>query len=317
MSHTPPPDQAIDNLPIWRSVCFAYASLLGNLRHLPAALAAPLLISVALGLFFFNQSLDAMHDPESGNQLLSFIAGLAAYVPFIIFCVAWYRLLLLGPEKATPAFLPAWRVRHWKVLGYTIALMLMFIAATAVLVAVVLIVMATLVGVDSGAAGPGGSAGGPMVLGIFAGMLVVIGVALRFSFIFPALSVDEDYGLVHAWRHSKGQGIRLFAACILTTLPLLPLGLLLNYILVVSTGASESIESGELQTIEEVLQNDAVRQYFLSMTILGNLLNYLWLALVVGLIAFAFRTCSGWVAELPGSGPSAGPPTGGTVDRLV
>ena len=307
MSHNPPPDQVISNLPVWRSVCFAYASLLGNLRHLPAALAAPLLLSLALGLFFLNHSLEAMQNPETGNQFLSFVVGLATYIPFIIFCVAWYRLLLLGPEKATPAFLPAWRVRHWKVLSYTIALMLMFIAATSILIAVTLILIAAFVGLNSGAAGPASTMGGPMVLAVFGGMLVIIWVALRFCFIFPALSVDEDYGLVHAWRHSKGQGVRLLAASILTTLPLLPLGLLLNQLLAISTGASDSLNPGEVQNLEEVLQSDDVRQYFLSITILGSLLNYLWLALMVGLIVFAFRTCSGWVAELPGSGPFKGP----------
>lgn len=321
MSQNSPPEQAVDNLPVWQSVRFAYASLFDNLRHLPAAMAVPLLLSMGLGLFFLERSLEAMQNPEAGDQFLSLVVGLAAYIPFIIFGIAWYRLLLLGPEKAAPALLPPWRVRHWKVLGYTIALMLMFIAAMAILVAVCLVLIAAVVGLDSGAVGAGNTMSGPMALGmvltILGGMLIILWVALRFSFIFPALSVDEDYGLAHAWRHSKGQGFRLLGASILTTLPVVAIGILLNKLLQISTGASDLMVPGEPQDLEEFLQSDSLQQYFLSMTIAGNLLNYFWLALMVGLIAYAFRTCSGWVAELPGSGPSSGPPTGGTIDRLV
>lgn len=311
MSQNAPPDQAIHNLPVWRSVTFAYASLFGNLRHLPAALAAPLLMSVALAVIFLNFSLETAQNPGAGGQFLSFVMSLLGNVPFIIFAVAWYRLLLLGPEKAAPSFLPSWRARHWKIFGYTLALILIFFAAVTILGAILMVLTASLVGFDAAALESGGPFVGVLVLVAIAGFVAVYWFFLRFSFIFPALSVDEDYGLGHAWRHSKGQGLRLLAASLLVQMSLLPLGMLF-LVLVMPSIAPDLMQAPGTEP-----QFEAAGQFFLALSIVANIINYLWIALMAGLLAFAFRTCTGWVPELPGSGQSGGPPPGSTIDRLV
>ena len=74
----------------------------------------PALISFAIEL------IDTM---LAGTDNLSVVLGLADIVPFTMFQVAAYRLLLLGPGAVTPGIKPAWGRRELRFLGVNLAIM--------------------------------------------------------------------------------------------------------------------------------------------------------------------------------------------------
>ena len=296
MSNSAPPPGPVQNLPVWQAVRFAYDSLLANLALLPAAALVPLLLTFAIGKAL--TALAAPGDPAALGLLPLMALGLLGYVPIILFAVAWYRLLLLGPAQAAPRFMPTWGRRHWRQLGYTLALILIFMIAGGVLMAIALIFIALAIGIDSQALGD-------ERVGIAAGLItalvvcVLVGaVLLRFSFVYPAAAVDEDYGFGEAWRHTKGQTLRLVTTVVLTSIPPFAVLALLGSVLGISAQISEAMEGDGSPPAD-------LGGSYLAYEILSSCLSYLWFALLIGLVAFAFRTCTGWVPTAPG-GPVPG-----------
>ena len=305
MTNSAPPPGPVQNLPVWQAVRFAYASLVGNLAHLPAAALLPFLLSFAIGKTL--TSLAVPGDPAGIGLLPLMALGLLGYVPIILFAVAWYRLLLLGPAQAPPRLLPTWGRRHWRQLGYTLALLLIFMIAGGVLMAIVLISIALIIGIESQALND-------QPVGIAAGLVTVLvvctlvgAVLLRFCFIYPAAAVDEDYGFGESWRHTKGQTLRLLTSVVLTSLPPFAVLALLGSVLGVSAQISEAMEGDGSPPAD-------LGSSYLTYEILSNCVSYLWIALLVGLVAFAFRTCTGWVPASP-SGPAPG--SAGTLDSAT
>jgi hypothetical protein len=129
-------------------------------------------------------------------------------------------------------------------------------------------------------------------------------VVARLSFVFPAAAVDENFGLRDSWRTTAGNAWRLIGAYLLAVLPMLAIAFVL--MLVGGTllgvggmmgGAGGGNGGGGPMGIGAVL--------FLA---LAAAVNYIFAAVFVSLLSLAFRTCTGWVPDLPG-GPPAPPPS--------
>ena len=103
---------------------------------------------------------------------------------------------------------------------------------------------------------------------------------------FPAASVDESYGFADSWRHTKDQGLRLMAAMFLTLLPatvgiLIVLQFVLTFASAVSGGTDPTMLGPLARLVDLVLR-------------------YILIALSLGVISTAFKTCTGWVPDVPG-----------------
>lgn len=300
MTYTAPPTQPVTNLPVWDTVAAAYRSVLqDNVQHLPRAAVGPLVLSLLIGLI--EPALSPATGGASGteaagpNVLLSIVLSILGTVPYVLFGVAWHRLVLLGPQVAAPNTVPRWERRHWAFFGYSLLVSAVFLG---------MILVAWLIGglfgggpLDLSGNVPAEPAPGPALMALT--LLLVVGftaltVMMRLSFVFPAVAVDERYSLGDAWRQTKGQGLRLLGAMILASLPFF-LGIqILGGILgdaVQSTQGANSAGGG---------------LDFALLLLVSIVVGYVWTAIGVSLLSIAFRTCSGWIPDT--SGPGGGPP---------
>jgi hypothetical protein len=285
-----PPEKAVQNLAVIASVVEAYRLVFSNLRVVPATICMPALI---YAVWYLVQKFSGMSEfvvgvensPEELSQLpvtQIFAIGIISFVvqafATSLLYVAWHRFVLLGPVEGQPKFIYAPERRHLRFLGNTLLVVLIVFAGVVILsvpMFLFLAVLGTLFQTSSG------------IVSVVAGLLIMViyvGLLTRFSFVFPAISVDEKYGLRNAWKQSRGQEIRLIAGFFLSFLPSLVISLIINWRIF-----------GQLLTGEEVQIVGASVWFSVAMYAIG-VLNGL---VVISFLSIAFKTCTGWVAEIP------------------
>ncbi len=265
-----PPPRAVQNLPIRKAAAETYRTLLGQPRELFRAALIPIVLTVLL--LFIEQSF-------AYSYFLAFIFTLVGLIPYTLFGVAWHRIVLLGPVGAPRSFAPTWQERHWRFLVYAMAISLIAVA----LVELMSVVMDVLRG--NAADSEVDQIFPSVALVLFITSYFALYVVLRLSFVLPAVSVDESYRLADSWRQTRGQGLRLFLAMLLTALPLWIVVTIVTIPLTlrISSPGSEPGTSDSLGA-------------FLALV----MANYLSIGLYVTLVSIAFRICSGWTPCAPG-----------------
>jgi len=270
-----PPPSAVQLVPIGETIRIAYASVFGQIGLVAKTAFLPFLISAVLVV----PTLTARD-----NLVLVLIVSLLRLVPYTLFGVTWHRLILLGTQAAPPVVFPGWQRRHWRFYGFALAI-------TALTTALVGVVSLASLGITGGGAGPEAAPGtAEVTLGALVAVLIALLLAiyftLRFSFVFPAVAVEESYGLGDAWRHTRGQGLRLMLVMFLALSPVVLLGWMLIGMLVAPlTGPAGA---GSIATSGGVIAYT-----------LGTALGYLSLALSLTVISSAFRICTGWIPAAP------------------
>lgn len=298
MSQTTPPPAAIEPLPISLTFYQAYGVVFSQLPAVFKAAALPFVLSIVIGLLTLTA-------PASGfwNVVLTILG----FVPYTIFGVAWHRLSLLGP-MAAPPLIPAWTRRHWRFLGYAVVVILTIYTVSLPFL---------LFGMGMAAPGPGGApmAGLPMAVTTLAAMVGLLYVMMRLSFVFPAVAVDESYGLGWSWAHTRGQGFRLIGAVLLTLFPMLMVVWMavaaLTVLVMPDPGAMPDPAGTTMEETMRFIFAENAPAFVLSQLVLSAL-NYILMALMVSVISIAFKTCTGWVPA--GSGPPPAPKNGGPSD---
>ncbi len=288
MSQTTPPTAALRKLAVLQTLSEAYGRVLANLPLLARAALAPFLLSLAL----VAASLGA----AESLPLTTLIVALG-FVPYTIFGIAWHRVTLLGPTAGAAPLVPAWRPRHWRFLGYLAAVTLIGYGVTVMVFSIAFSVVQP-------AVQPGAEVT-PRALSVVlvAGALILAYVMMRLSFVFPAVAVDEAYRLKHSWTHTKGQGLRLLGALILTAIPILTLVGVVSALFGDFPFADPAAPEAGMEAV--IAENPVA--IFVSPVVM-MVLNYLLMALMVSVISIAFRTCTGWVPALAGP-PDLSPPT--------
>ncbi len=285
MSDTTPPREALRKLPVIKTVREAYVRVFRNPR---------LLARASLMSFSLSMALIALGFSVPVTSSLGFLSAILGLLPYTFFGVAWHRLTLLGPVAGAPPLLPAWRQRHWRFLGYLLAVMLIGYGAIAMVFSLAFAVVQP--EIEAMSAGLG--------LMIFAGTAILAFIMARLSFVFPAVSVDESYRLRHAWTHTKGQGLRLIGATLLASAPMVALIWAVSGILGALLLADPTAVPGQ-----DGLPPEARAQAFVDANLgalmltqaIGAAINYVLMALMVSVISIAFRTCTGWVPAASGA----------------
>ena len=278
MSHATPPTAAIRKLPVGATVFEAYGRVSGNLQLLARAAAFPFSLSI------FLVALAALGRAQPVMAGLVAILGLA---PYTMFGVAWHRVTLLGPTAGRSPLVTPWERRQWRFLGYLVAVTLISYGV-AITIMSLAITFAPQSAEDK-------SIFVWIMLGVIA--LVMTYIMVRLSFVFPAVSVDEEYRLGHAWTHTKGQGLRLLAALLLTALPLVLIIWVASYVLdiLLFPAEPEAVSGGELPSTASV----SAAAFALSQLVIVAL-NYVFMALMLSTISISFRNCTGWVPASSG-----------------
>ncbi len=285
MSMGPPP-QAVQDLPIGDTVKAAYGSVLGGFPGLVRVALVPL----AMSFLLYGLQL-AMRDSNAVKILIE----LLLLVPYTLFAVSWHRTVLLGQATSAP-LVPVWQSRHWRFLGYTLIITAISYGFTMLYVPLLspLVADGSTVGLWQ-----------PLLLMFL--LLFGTYVILRLSFVFPAVAVDESYSFADSWRHTRNQGLRLMAAMFLTLLPAMAGVMIIGQFRLnvvppnMDPGAPVVPDAGDPAAFGPVAQA------------IELVLRYILIALSLGVLSTAFRTCTGWVPDLPG--PPLAPLSGNPPDN--
>lgn len=295
--------------PVRETALLTYRSVfVENLRFFPKAVFAPLLLSLLIG--YALVVVDLFPDPavlaglseaapgEAASDLALFLLGAALlYIPHAILGVAWMRLALLGPRRASPPLLPRLGWAHCRYLGY---LLLAGLGGFAVLAAGSLLILALGLGLSLlGDIPPIAMLG--TLIGIIAMAVVVVlavGTFLRLALALPVTLVAPHETLGEAWRLSSGQNLRLLIALLASWAPVVVLALIGLHL------ASGSLESPWAQG-DAGLMFDLENFGLLSAYFVGTLLALLWTAVNASFIAIAFQTILRWFPPEPAARESA------------
>ncbi len=286
-----PPEQANRSFELIETVGEAYQSVFKNIRLLPAIICLPLLLDILIklvteftpvGALIANQEIAAQW-PPSGEFLLKLLAVLAVAIvqifSIVLLYVAWYRLVLLGAERAYPSYFYPVERRHIRLFGYSLLVAVIVLSFTAV---------AALIGVFALGVGTGFALSHLLLVPVVVYLFFVL--PLRFSFLFPAVAVDEQYRLSDSWRHTRKQTLKLIGGAILCLLPATTLAGLLG----VDSSMGFSVSLGADTTVTPVLSP-------LFAEVLSYLVGAFNSLVIASFIALAFKASTGWVPEYPDS----------------
>lgn len=142
------------------------------------------------------------------THLMAFIAnGVAAFVAYVMFAVAWFRRYLIGPEGMTVGAAMRWGPRQWR-----------FIAKFFMLIGLVLLLGFLITGPINllTSVNP--------TLGIFGRAVIVVGTLLitaRLLLILPAAAVDRKFGFRDAGNVTRGKSWYMLGIYLFSLLPAL------------------------------------------------------------------------------------------------
>jgi hypothetical protein len=289
-SSTPPPT-AIQRVTVFQTMREAYRAVFTSLPLLMRAAFLPYVLSVAIAFL----SLFAVQ-----NAFLTFVMTVFGFVPYTLFGVAWHRVTLLQGMEV-PSLFPSWTARHWRFMGYAMALT----GIAYLLWVLVFVTMAKIWGGQQIDAARGALL---PLLGI-AALGILVFLTMRISFVFPATAVDERYTLRDSWSHTSGQTLRLAATLFVTAMPIMILLMIANGIVssAVLSGASTLPEGSTHEEALTHLMEENMGTLIVAQ-IVFSVFSYILMALMVSAISIAFRTCTGWVPLGAGGPPVA--PTG-------
>jgi hypothetical protein len=253
-------------LPIRGTVTRAYGFVFDHLRDFAALAAIPFVVGIAgeVPVLFFSG------ETEGSPVILAlmfFIMILTAFIPWLVFIVAWHRFVLFGKRETHK--LVEFHIGRRELRFFAYGLLLAIYLAASISAIFFLQVQLGVPGQLDITWKSGFS--------ISSTDLLVVLLSVRFLFLFPAIAVGDDTGVVTAWKQSGGVAWRLFWVLILAAL----LFDILNHLLE-SFGAAESEITGvETQDYEMVR--------YLVLTIIQGLVLFLGSAVSVVALARSYQ----------------------------
>jgi hypothetical protein len=296
MSQTTPPASAVSRLPVLTIVRHANAMALSQPGVLARAAALPFLLSMAIA---------ALTITTPAFPLFSLFLAVAGLAPYALFGVSWCRFVLFGAEAGYPPLFPFWSRAHWRYFGYLVAFAM--IAFGLIIPPLLMVTFQAVV-----ATGTADSASALLVL-VFGELAMVIGAAylmVRLSFVFPAAAADEIYTWRHSWAHTRGQGLRLLAAVVLSVAPVIAVLWVVSSIFGIF-----SFPEIDPAVVREATSPDQVIGDYLAANagrlavaqVAMTAMSYLVLGVALAAIALAFRIGTGWVPPAAPLAPPSAP----------
>lgn len=251
---------------------FEYRALLPLVLLQPALIYLGLSYLLDMGGFTFSD--DAGYGRDLQGHMGFSVNGVALilglFLPASLLFVTWHRFILLADAEGRPRWFYAMRKRHWKYFGFMSAGLFAGIFSLAFSAIAATVVMAFLA-----------SLAGFLALTFYFVFMATLPAAyvilfVKFSFIFPAMAVDESIKLSDAWYQTMNITWPLSIGFLLCFLPGMLLVVGMNVALI-------DIIKGSLGV---PLWLEAANLFVLSYSSLVG----------VTFITFSFQSATGWVA---------------------
>ena len=174
-------------LPVWRTIARAYAIVFRRFGQFVAIAAIPIMATYLVQVLGW----EIVHGWGLSSRWRIVIEEPFRWLFWVVFSVAWHRYALLGHRDSTRPFQFHLGAREIRFMIYAALLAIPLLAARVPLL----------------------YHGGdmlklpPQMLVVVAGLTVIgIWLGIRFSFIFPSVSVERRTGFRQSWGETKGSG---------------------------------------------------------------------------------------------------------------
>jgi hypothetical protein len=197
------------------------------------------------------------------------------WLSWTVFAVAWHRFALLGQRDTS-----AWVQIHvgWREIRY-----LLYSAAIAVpllgarIPTIVLIQNLQELSISTA-----------LSLALIALMAIGLGlvVLIRFSFIFPSVSVERPTGFRRAWKETSGSGWRIFCTTFLASIPIGVVDRLLREVTLAMEPAVTRLGGSYFDNL--------LGRWMLGTTAAQLIFTFLFTAVLVSALSLAFKDRTKW-----------------------
>lgn len=197
------------------------------------------------------------------------------WLSWTVFAVAWHRFALLGKRDTS-----AWVQFHvgWREIRY-----LLYSAAIAVpllgarIPTIVLIQNLQELSISTA-----------LSLALIALMAIGLGlvVLIRFSFIFPSVSVERTTGFRRAWKETSGSGWRIFCTTFLASIPIGVVDRLLREVTLAMEPAVTRLGGSYFDNL--------LGRWMLGTTAAQLIFTFLFTAVLVSALSLAFKDRTKW-----------------------
>ena len=199
----------MDGLPVLKVIFDAIGEIRAKWRSLFKALILPALAVT---------SVEAIQATFPNRLLWSLMVWLLSAPFYVLFDVVCHRIVILGETSLPNSFGIFWSERETRFLGWTVALIIASWGLGMVLGLFALVLPDSIFGLST-----------PW-LHYLIPAAVLFYFYIRLSLVFPATAVDQSTSLNDAMLLSSGNGVRLMAAVIIPSIPLLGIALALSFV---------------------------------------------------------------------------------------
>ncbi len=277
MTDNEPEAGSVRRFPLLALVRASYNFVFEYKMLLPFVLLQPALIYLGLLLLLDIGGFDSSGGEGPGRDLEGHVTFsvngvalmLVLFAPASLLFVAWHRIILLANAGGPPYWFYAPRKRHWKYFGYMSAGLfagIFSLVFSAIAATVIMAFLASLAGFLA-----------LLFYYLFLATLPAAYVILfvKFSFIFPAIAIDEPIGLSDAWYRTMSITWPLSVGFLLCFLPGVLLLLAMNVALFDVIKGSGGVP----------IWLEAANLFVLSYSSL----------VAVTFISFSFQSVTGWI----------------------
>jgi len=257
-------------LPIWRTIRRAWAIVFRRLGPFVAIATLPMILTFGVQ-YAGNEIVVAW---ELNHRWRIVFEEPFKWIGWTVFSVAWHRYALLGQRDSKWPFQFRFGRREIRFMVYGA------IVAIPLLLASLVRVPLLYYGAEARNL--------PVEYLVLAGLLIVVGifVGIRFSFVFPSVSVERRTGLTKSWRETEGNGWRIFLVTFIASMPLAVLDRLARELVIMM----QPIVARSGQSAWE----NPLGHWMIGLSIAQLIFAFLFAAVLISALCIAFRRHTDW-----------------------
>jgi hypothetical protein len=264
-------DGPVERLPIWLTICQSYGIVFRNLGVFMALAILPLVLT------FIVQELsrEVVESFDWPSRVRLLIEEPFRWLFWAVFAVAWHRYALLGRRDTAVwiQFRVGWREIRYLFYSAVIAIPLLGARIP------MMILIQNLQELPA-----------PTALWLTLIALLAIGIGLvvliRFSFIFPSVSVERPSGFGRAWKETSGSSWQIFCVTFLASIPIGIVDRLLREVTLAMEPAVTRLGGSYFDNI--------LGQWMLATVMAQLIFTFLFTAVLVSSLSLAFKDRTKW-----------------------
>ncbi len=264
-------DDPGDRLPVWLTIRQSYGIVFRNLGVFMALALLPIVLTFTIQ----EISRELVIHWEWPRRVRLLLEEPFRWLFWTVFAVAWHRYALLGQRDTTAwiQFRVGWREIRYLFYSAVVAIPLLGARVPTMMLIQNLQEL---------------SAATALWLSLMALMAIGLGLValIRFSFIFPSVSVERPTGFRRAWKETSGAGWRIFWVTFLASIPIGVIDRLLREVTLAMEPAVTRLGGG--------YSDNMLGRWMLGTQLAQLIFTFLFTAILVSALSLAFKDRTKW-----------------------